>query len=132
MGPGIRKTRNETHKEIPCKSMDFHTLSSIQPKQSRERSMFVLLIYTEIKKYMSMNEYKNKVKLKQFVNLNKVKIKQPLRNVLRNVSINKALNNKFTQFKSIKVKYPTMVDSGVYNDSTSLGISNIFSHRPLV
>lgn len=35
----VIKTRNSRHKEIPCKSMDFHTLTSIQPNMKTDKSM---------------------------------------------------------------------------------------------
>ena len=90
--------------------------------------------HIDTKNFKSINEYRNNVKLKDFVNLSKFKLTRPKRNILNNVSINKALNSSFKHFKNSKVNYSNYEDSkNIYNDNSIIpNISNVFSHRPLV
>lgn len=100
---------------------------------------------------MSMNAYKHNVKLKEFLKSKNIIKRGQHKSILSNVSINKALNDKFKQFKKFSIQYPTVdhTHHDVYDDSSNLmvnlkihknqakhtaevmGIQNVFSHRPL-
>ena len=98
-----------------------------------------------------MNEYKNNQKLKELKKMGKLKLQRRNRSILNNEWIVKWIQStnlfvyildpfhngfkrSFCQFKKIKQNYPTIDESScTYNDSSSLmGITNVFSHRPLV
>jgi len=81
-----------------------------------------------------MNAYKNQVKLKKFIHLNKLKVQKPKKNILSNVNINKALNQKKGKWSNLKVKYPSYSKNvnNFNNESWNItAINNVFSHRPL-
>ena len=107
---GITNSQNRSQKEVPCRSMDFNTLSAFAKKQSRTKGREHELMFLDLKKYVALQSYKNGTKLRQFMRYNNLKLKKPKSKILSNACISKALKKDPHRFKYFKPKYPTMAE----------------------